>query len=416
MIDYEPGTYHIKFVFQRKGSLIPRAFVMALPSVVLSMLLQFFKGSERYPQGLIDTIQELNNSSVWNCFTAVVFMLVAFRCNHAYRRFWEGITLLQQMRAEWFEACSNLIAFTRVGLKQHQDNPEYRNKVKEFSHILVRLMSLMHASALWQISGCEEEFDCLDLDGVDSATLDFLWHCDSCHLNRAEVVLHWIQELITECIGDVLAVPPPILTRAFQTLSRGMVNLHNARKLADVPFPFALSQASVALLIVSGVGVPVYFSSIVSNALIAGILTAIPLMGMWCIIFICGNLEQPFGTDPDDLPLIALQHDMNLSLLTLLDARQQKPPTLAGKAMNIDEMLEELGEDGVKLSKTKRLQARKTSSPGSGGHDIHGMKRYDSFLPPPGSISRFTSSPIIGRRDPCPTWEAFRIRIFEKSK
>ena len=42
-----------------------------------------------------------------------------------------------------------------------------------------------------------------------------------------------------EALDDgVLKVAPPILSRVYQTLSRGFVNFLNAKKIADTRFPF----------------------------------------------------------------------------------------------------------------------------------------------------------------------------------
>ena len=48
--------------------------------------------------------------------------------------------------------------------------------------------------------------------------------------------------LIFTLFDGVLAIPPPILSRVYQTLSRGFVNLLNAKKIADTRFPFPYAQ------------------------------------------------------------------------------------------------------------------------------------------------------------------------------
>jgi hypothetical protein len=53
--------------------------------------------------------------------------------------------------------------------------------------------------------------------------------------NRVEVILHMTQALITKAQEDgVICVPAPIVSRVYQTLSRGFVNLLNAKKIASV--------------------------------------------------------------------------------------------------------------------------------------------------------------------------------------
>mmetsp|Transcript_16014 Transcript_16014/g.28543 ORF Transcript_16014/g.28543 Transcript_16014/m.28543 type:complete len:625 (+) Transcript_16014:95-1969(+) len=328
MILYNSGDYHLRFLFRLQGSVFPRAALFTCPSVGLAVLLSMLleKRSE------IEFLEELNQTSVWSASVIVLGILLAFRTNKAYDRFWEGITLVQQMRAEWFETASNLMAFSEVAAKKDPSDTEMVSKVNEFQLTFIRLMSLMHGAALRQISGYREEFPVLDLQGLDEDTLLYLAGCEEMLSNRVEVLLHWIQVLITDnqALTRVIAVDSPILTRAYQTLSRGMVNLHNARKIADVPFPFPLSQTVVTLVIIQSLVTPIFAATLVKHIGLAAFIAFLPIFGMWSCIFIAGQLEQPFGTDPNDLPLSVLQFDMNASLLMLLDTK--KPPSLSKKA------------------------------------------------------------------------------------
>merc|ERR1719386_356394 len=48
---------------------------------------------------------------------------------------------------------------------------------------------------------------------------------------------------------------------------------------------------------------------------------------MWSLLYIALEIDQPFGEDDNDLPMRAIQHDFNQSLLALLDPMVQTPPT-----------------------------------------------------------------------------------------
>merc|ERR1719396_290098 len=83
--------------------------------------------------------------------------------------------------------------------------------------------------------------------------MDFLNHAP----DKVEIILQWIQRgMILHVQSGVLPVAPPILSRAFQEVSRGIVNLQNARKIADFPYPYPLAQISMILQIVHFVMVP----------------------------------------------------------------------------------------------------------------------------------------------------------------
>merc|ERR1719247_3328251 len=105
---------------------------------------------DEYPESF-QALQDVSVSAMWSIITLAVGVLIAFRTNRAYSRFWEGITLVPMMRAEWFEACSNLMAFSKVAIDKKPADKIVYCKVITFQGILVRLMSLMHGAALRQI-------------------------------------------------------------------------------------------------------------------------------------------------------------------------------------------------------------------------------------------------------------------------
>jgi len=138
-----------------------------------------------------------------------------------------------------------------------------------------------------------------------------------------------IQVLVThnQAIG-VLNIPPPILSRIYQTLSRGLVNLLNAKKIKHTVFPFPYAQLICSLLILHSIFTPVMMSQVVESSVVAGILSFIPLFGMWGVNLVAIELEMPFGTDDNDLPLSTFQKEMSESLLMLMhDMADHLPQT-----------------------------------------------------------------------------------------
>merc|ERR1712137_10408 len=49
---------------------------------------------------------------------------------------------------------------------------------------------------------------------------------------------------------------------------------------------------------------------------------------LWSMTYVAQELEQPYGDDPNDLPLYAMQTSLNDSLVTLLHHEVQQPPGL----------------------------------------------------------------------------------------
>merc|ERR1719356_1792085 len=59
----------------------------------------------------------------------------------------------------------------------------------------------------------------------------------------------------------------------------------------------------------------------------AVLLSFFSIFVLWCIHFNALDLEFPFGTRVNDLPMNEFQQDWNNSLITLLDKRGSRPPT-----------------------------------------------------------------------------------------
>lgn len=313
MIDYEEDW--LLFLLLRKDGSGPlfHALYFALPSAVIGVLLlyldEWFPGM-REDLGLLD----VGHSQIWNALVGVIVILLGFRTKQGLARFWEGTGLLHQMRGEWFDTVSNCVTFSISAKKK---KPE---EVKVFRHALVRLMSLAHGSALEEIAGDTVPLDSIDVFGLDSGTLRHLKEChEQYQFNKVEVMLHLVQSLITKAFDDgVLAIPPPILSRVYQTISRGFVNLLNAKKITDTRFPFPYAQLISFLLFGLTVLTPVMLSCHIKSKVLIAIFTYIPIFGMCSLNLISIELENPFGTDRNDLPLETFQGEMNKCLLMLL--------------------------------------------------------------------------------------------------
>mmetsp|Transcript_56517 Transcript_56517/g.127505 ORF Transcript_56517/g.127505 Transcript_56517/m.127505 type:complete len:478 (-) Transcript_56517:115-1548(-) len=313
MIDYDE-EWLFKVIFHLRGSVAVRASFFSVPAALISVVLLvlndevegFWKES-----GIVS----ISGSQTWAAATGVLTILLGFRTRQALSRFWEGTGLLHQMRGEWFDSVSCCVTFSRGALP---DKPE---EVSDFRHTIVRLMSLCHGSALEEIASSDSgRIPTIDVFGLDLLTLKHLRECKEVHLfNRVEVILHLIQTLITHALDDqVLKIPPPILSRAYQTLSRGFVNLLNAKKITDTRFPFPYAQLISMLLMLHMVLTPIMIAQLIQHKAWAAIFTFVPIFGMFSLNFVASELENPFGNDDNDLPLAHFQNEMNTSLLMLL--------------------------------------------------------------------------------------------------
>eukprot|EP00929_Paragymnodinium_shiwhaense_P087272 TRINITY_DN47508_c0_g1_i1.p1 TRINITY_DN47508_c0_g1~~TRINITY_DN47508_c0_g1_i1.p1 ORF type:complete len:675 (+),score=117.64 TRINITY_DN47508_c0_g1_i1:46-2025(+) len=313
MREYESGKWGFSLVWGWYASVFPRAFAIAMPNALLAFLLGTFSNG---PVASLEDESAKTGVSLFGAFSSVLFFVLYFRSNVAYSRWWEGGTLLQQVRGEWFNAYSSLIAFSNA-------DPKKDAEVEAFHHMLARLMSMLFCCALQQVSPNQNAvFEMLNAEGIEEEHLEFLNKVD----DKVEIILQWIQRgTILNMSTGIISAAPPILSRAFQELSRGIVNLQNARKIADFPFPFPYAQTSIVMLLIQWVMTPLVTTVLLSRT-VAFFTSFCIVFFPWCIHFIALELEMPFGEKDNDLPLHQMQHDWNKSLAMLLATRAQRPP------------------------------------------------------------------------------------------
>mmetsp|Transcript_40096 Transcript_40096/g.93112 ORF Transcript_40096/g.93112 Transcript_40096/m.93112 type:complete len:451 (+) Transcript_40096:73-1425(+) len=328
MIDYQED-WVVRLLCKWDCKVTTRALVYAVPAAILAVLLCF--GEQEFTEVVkASGLPEITDSSTTKknqtflALTFVLTLMIDFRTVQAFERFWEGTSLLHQMRGEWFDSISCLVTWTMGAVEK---KPE---KVCEFRHTIVRLMSVCHGSALEEIG--DSEYKVVDWSGVDHETQDYLESCKDLRFNRVETVLHIIYTLITKAQDDgVLCIPPPIMTRVYQTLSRGYVSLLNAKKITATRFPFPYAQLISSLLMLHVVCLPGIIAMLFRNPIWSGVFTFVPVFGLFSLNFVASELENPFGRDDNHLPLYRFQKEMNSSLLMLLHGLADHVPTLSAK-------------------------------------------------------------------------------------
>jgi len=262
-----------------------------------------------------------SDSTMWTLFSSILGFLVVFRAQLSYARYWEGITLIERACAVWMNGVSNLFAFCSA-------DPAKAEAVEDFQYLASRLMSLLVCNAMHEVSRRDiSQFPHLDLEGIDQESLDYL----NTVSGKAIVVLQWLQRLVVDKKrSGVIDIEPPILSRAFQEFSIGIVHFIDARKLTDVPFPFQFAQMVVIMLaFFSTLVVPLICAIGVRNAPKAGIYTFLIVFVYWSVHYIAVEIEHPFGEDANDLPLEVLNRRFNKVLLRLLETKAQTVPPLS---------------------------------------------------------------------------------------
>merc|ERR1719162_293469 len=248
--------------------------------------------------------------------------MIVFRSSQAYSRYWEGATIIQKVRGEWFNTISSLMAFCN---RKSEDD----DRVIMFQHQMIRLMSLLFGTAISTITEETTFYEVMNQGGLDQESIDFMQNeVPDFREGRCEVILFWIQRIIVEGHSSgILTIPPPILSRVFQELSRGVVSINGARKINELPFPFHYAQMLAVMLVMLSCGVPLVSAYMMETAFGAAGATFLNVTVLWAVNYLAVEIESPFGHDANDLPLQELQIDMNLMLADLLDKFAMRPPS-----------------------------------------------------------------------------------------
>jgi putative membrane protein len=314
MIIYDAGKWHLWFAASLKGSVLPKAICWGLPSAIMAYFMHYM-----VKIGRVETITEDNAGLAqgWAGFNFVLGFLLVFRTQISYARFWEGATMLENVRAQWINASKQLFAFV-------SSEPDRILDVRRFHHTAARLMSLMFCTLAMEAATAPFDFEVLDLDVIDPHAIAFL----ETQEKKYEIVHSWIcRYVIVAQQEGVLTAPPPILSRVFQDLGHGMRDARSMIKL-QILFPFPYAQVLTWILMVHTCATPVVTACLMSSGRWTVSLTFINVSLFWSILYIAGELENPFGNDYNDLPLLEMQKSFNDTVSRLIDPRVQNVPRL----------------------------------------------------------------------------------------
>jgi len=139
--------------------------------------------------------------------------------------------------------------------------------------------------------------------------------------NPALLTYQWIVEVVTRTQPKI-SIPPPIYSRVYQELNLGHVCFQKASKLSHIPFPFVFTQLLTWMVFVVCVFGPVFAVMLSFNeddlpnysAVILSLLMGLPIVGL---NEMSKELENPFGDDVNDLPLLNDCEEFVESLINL---------------------------------------------------------------------------------------------------
>eukprot|EP00295_Goniomonas_pacifica_P008752 CAMPEP_0175821878 /NCGR_PEP_ID=MMETSP0107_2-20121207/9380_1 /TAXON_ID=195067 ORGANISM="Goniomonas pacifica, Strain CCMP1869" /NCGR_SAMPLE_ID=MMETSP0107_2 /ASSEMBLY_ACC=CAM_ASM_000203 /LENGTH=428 /DNA_ID=CAMNT_0017134307 /DNA_START=171 /DNA_END=1457 /DNA_ORIENTATION=+ len=230
------------------------------------------------------------------------------------------------MSSKWEDCASQIVSFER-GVPNRAEGSAI------FVRSQMHLFSLLHALALQYLRQQEDLSNLVNMEvdfevsheghseelgvigGLSRDELEILQKVD----DRTFLVYTWIQRDVTyRHLTGGLAVPAPILSRVYQTISDGMTANSQAQKISKTPFPFPYAQLVTVLVLFFTISAPLIISTLVDNILLICLFSFLTTMGSSALDEVAKEIEDPFGFDPNDLPLSIFQQEYNSRLRTLL--------------------------------------------------------------------------------------------------
>lgn len=306
MIVYD--SHHWKNFLRYHGSVLPTAFLYALPASATAVILKILD-----IEGILEISKWdlLLHVHAWGVFTSTVTFLLVFRTGQCYTRFLSCSGSLFSMKVHMYQACSNLTSFCCMSKASKKDIENFKDK-------LIHLFSTLHAVGLASVSDSSQSiFHIVDVDHMPSKFIHALQELKADA--RVELTYLWINNcVIKEISTGLLNVPPPILSRIFQEMEKAIVELNNIASLMQVPFPFPYAQACIFMMFVYMAATPVLIVAWTSHPMAAGGITFLSSVCFMSLELTSRQLENPFGDDANDLPVVAFQDDFNKMLQLLL--------------------------------------------------------------------------------------------------
>jgi len=100
-------------------------------------------------------------------------------------------------------------------------------------------------------------------------------------------------------------------------VSVAQLAFNGAQKIQLTPFPFPFVQVCGMLLHLYMFSAPVVIGAYIQNPIFGTVLSAASILGMFALNQTAEELEDPFGVDPNDLPLDTILSQFRLSIFAL---------------------------------------------------------------------------------------------------
>ena len=125
--------------------------------------------------------------------------------------------------------------------------------------------------------------------------------------------------IITRLVAGGMRAPPPIISRIFQEVSNGLLFYNNATKMKEVPVPFPYVQLNALLLnLFSCFLSPIAIASFTPVPWLSVLTTFMTVISFYGVFLVANQLEDPFGSEANDMPMIEYHEEFCASLCAVI--------------------------------------------------------------------------------------------------
>mmetsp|Transcript_135793 Transcript_135793/g.260772 ORF Transcript_135793/g.260772 Transcript_135793/m.260772 type:complete len:502 (-) Transcript_135793:105-1610(-) len=362
MLQYDNES-QLLIIFRMTGSVLPSSCLLGLLTFALGTVLAILRKRDQ----TIEIFKEENyllTDDFFRIACTVVGFLLVMRTNQALNRWMHAVTQVEVMLSKWSDAYNALNSF----FSGKDGTPATLERILLFRIRVAHWFSLMsclafatlkngHVNNLAEVcisakypddnemlktsfskSGefLEEGRTKKERRRAKQALAFEVLHAPTepevavleCCADKVNIIALWIvQGIMREVRDKTLDAPPPIVTRVFQEISRGMLGFHQAHKVAMVPFPFPFAQMVSCLLVFFYIVFPFYVDAFTQNIIVTPLIsTLVPICynGLNCLAI---ELEEPFGCDHNDVDIEVRHEEFNKMLVDTI-RQPSKPPRL----------------------------------------------------------------------------------------
>lgn len=279
-----------KTMFRLKDSVIPSIFLRVMLCAAFSLIIAY-----AYTAGYKAVALPIDGTLP----SLVLGLLLVFRTNTAYERFWEG-------RKLWGALTNEIRNLSRaIWVCVIEKTPTDRNNKISALYLLV-------AFAVATKLHLRDERNSLELkDLVNNKKYEKLKHMNHIPLEIAFLVGDYLQEQYKRnCLNSYQ------LTAMFKTLDEMVDTLGGCERILKTPLPLAYSIHLKQLLLIYCLSLP--FELVDRLGLLTPVVVSLLSFTVFGIEEIGLEIENPFGKDPNDLPLDQICENMKINLEDLI--------------------------------------------------------------------------------------------------